>query len=359
MTKESLGLNPNIRVEDEYIDNLMKQIHFMNLEINLLKQKQEENKDVMGIRALMQKDKNAYVDHIIEANTKFMELLKNMANEKIALDDRMLRTQEKEQKLVILRDLHKKRFEEGAKRYRDSDDKLRNQIKELRDKLKADRDFRAEMQAQLDRLGKQTGEAKTKNEELTKYVSEKNLFDKIQKDLDDDEDKIILEQIAFKTQLVEGTMATRDEKLKALNDDARLKDLKTVNHQLQDELNKKQLEASETEYKVMEIEARQQLAVKVKEKDAQDRKNLYDEYEILKEKLDEEIKKNNDRVEKKLRESTFEELGKRDILVRKAQEELNTLKVQYDKIHKEYKNFKLDELRKTTYLDKLKKENDK
>jgi hypothetical protein len=29
-------MNPNVRVEDEYIDNLMKQIHFMNLEINLL-----------------------------------------------------------------------------------------------------------------------------------------------------------------------------------------------------------------------------------------------------------------------------------------------------------------------------------
>lgn len=29
-------MNPNIKVEDEYIDNLMKQIHFMNLEINLL-----------------------------------------------------------------------------------------------------------------------------------------------------------------------------------------------------------------------------------------------------------------------------------------------------------------------------------
>lgn len=36
MNKESLGMNPNIRVEDEYIDNLMKQIHFMNLEVNLL-----------------------------------------------------------------------------------------------------------------------------------------------------------------------------------------------------------------------------------------------------------------------------------------------------------------------------------
>ena len=36
MNRESLGMNPNVRVEDEYIDNLMKQIHFMNLEVSLL-----------------------------------------------------------------------------------------------------------------------------------------------------------------------------------------------------------------------------------------------------------------------------------------------------------------------------------
>jgi hypothetical protein len=92
--QESLGMNPNARVEDQYIDNLMKQIHFMGLEINLLKQKQEENKDVMGIRGLMNKDKQLHVDHIIEANSKFMDLLKGLVKEKIvplasdALDSR-------------------------------------------------------------------------------------------------------------------------------------------------------------------------------------------------------------------------------------------------------------------------------
>ena len=359
MNKESLGLNPNIRVEDEYIDNLMKQIHFMNLEINLLKQKQDENKDVMGIRALMQKDKHLYVDHIIEANTKFMDLLKEKTFDKITLEDRLLRADEKKQKLGFIRDLQKKRHDESGNHYRDLDDKLRLAIKENRDKLQADRDFRGEMQQQLDKLARNAGEAKTKNEELNKYVSEKDLFDKMQKAIDEDEDKILLEQIAIKAQLIDSIAEVKDAKQKLLNDDARLRDLKAANGQLMEELGKKQMESSDTDYRVMEIEARQQLAIKIKEKDALDRKNLYDEYEILKDKLDEEIKKNNDKIEKKLRESSFEELGKRDIVLRKTQEELNVLKVQYDRIHKEFKNFKLDELRKNTYLTKLKKENDK
>lgn len=33
----SMGLNPNLNIEDEYIENLLKQIHFMNLEIKLMK----------------------------------------------------------------------------------------------------------------------------------------------------------------------------------------------------------------------------------------------------------------------------------------------------------------------------------
>lgn len=36
LTNEALGLNPNINIEDEYIENLMKQIHFLSLEIKLL-----------------------------------------------------------------------------------------------------------------------------------------------------------------------------------------------------------------------------------------------------------------------------------------------------------------------------------
>ena len=194
---------------------------------------------------------------------------------------------------------------------------------------------------------------------MTKYTDEKGLFDRIQKEVDEGEDKILLDQIATKNQLIETFTEVRDAKQKLLNDDQRLKDLRDTNGQLQAELVKKQLEASETEYRVLEIEARQQLAIKVKEKDAEDRKNLHDEYELLKDKLEEVVRKNNERVEKKIRESNFDELGKRDIILRKAQEELNGLKVHYDKIHKEYKNFKLDELRKDTYLDKLKKENER
>jgi hypothetical protein len=31
-----MGLNPNLNIEDEYIENLLKQTHFLNMEIKLM-----------------------------------------------------------------------------------------------------------------------------------------------------------------------------------------------------------------------------------------------------------------------------------------------------------------------------------
>ncbi len=55
-TDNGVGYNPNDKVESEYIDNLLKQVHFMNLEIKLLKEKGEETKGKMGISGFLQQD---------------------------------------------------------------------------------------------------------------------------------------------------------------------------------------------------------------------------------------------------------------------------------------------------------------
>jgi len=50
-----LGLNPNIKIEDEYIENLLKQIHFLNLEVKLVKEKSEDNKG-LGLMGMLTRD---------------------------------------------------------------------------------------------------------------------------------------------------------------------------------------------------------------------------------------------------------------------------------------------------------------
>jgi hypothetical protein len=34
--QSGMGLNPNLNIEDEYIENLLKQVHFLNMEIKLM-----------------------------------------------------------------------------------------------------------------------------------------------------------------------------------------------------------------------------------------------------------------------------------------------------------------------------------
>lgn len=84
----------------------------------------------MGIRALMQNDKNQYVDHIIETNHKFMNLLQDKTKEKIILDDKLLRVEEKVQKLNQIKELQEKRTTDAGKGYKDIGEHLRAQVKE-------------------------------------------------------------------------------------------------------------------------------------------------------------------------------------------------------------------------------------
>lgn len=62
--REGIGMNPNLDFEDDYIENLLKQIHFMNMECKLLKEKQKEGKGYLGIRGMIQRDKNPMYAHI-------------------------------------------------------------------------------------------------------------------------------------------------------------------------------------------------------------------------------------------------------------------------------------------------------
>jgi hypothetical protein len=71
----SLGLNPNLNIEDEYIENLLKQIHFMNMEIKLLKEKQLKS-DGNGLWAVVNRTTQPMVTNIVESSQKYQEMKK-------------------------------------------------------------------------------------------------------------------------------------------------------------------------------------------------------------------------------------------------------------------------------------------
>jgi len=57
-----LGANPNAdSVTDEYITNLQQQVHFMELEMKILKEKVIEDEKQSGIGALFDDDKTSHM----------------------------------------------------------------------------------------------------------------------------------------------------------------------------------------------------------------------------------------------------------------------------------------------------------
>lgn len=72
-----MGLNPNLNIEDEYIENLLKQIHFMNMEIKLLKEKQSlsEGNALWGV---VNRCDQPLVKNIVDSNEKYRSMRKQV-----------------------------------------------------------------------------------------------------------------------------------------------------------------------------------------------------------------------------------------------------------------------------------------
>jgi hypothetical protein len=72
-SKTALGQNPNQSVEDEYISNLQQQIHFMELELKILKEKVVEDEKKSGIGSLFDDEKSSF-QHISLLKQKYTKM---------------------------------------------------------------------------------------------------------------------------------------------------------------------------------------------------------------------------------------------------------------------------------------------
>ena len=73
LTPGQLGQNPNSDGTDEYIVNLQQQIHFMELELKILREKVLEDEQKSGIGSLYDDDKTSH-QHISLLKTKYSQM---------------------------------------------------------------------------------------------------------------------------------------------------------------------------------------------------------------------------------------------------------------------------------------------
>ncbi len=71
--EQTLGMNPNQAIEDEYISNLQQQMHFMDLELKILKEKVVEDEKKSGIGSLFDDEKSSF-QHISLLKSKYQKM---------------------------------------------------------------------------------------------------------------------------------------------------------------------------------------------------------------------------------------------------------------------------------------------
>ena len=69
----ALGSNPNQNIEDEYIGNLQQQVHFMELELKILKEKVVDDEKNSGIGSLFDDEKTSH-QHIDLLKSKYVQM---------------------------------------------------------------------------------------------------------------------------------------------------------------------------------------------------------------------------------------------------------------------------------------------
>lgn len=76
-----IGVNPNKNIEDEYIHNLQQQMHFMELEIKLLKEKVIEDDEASGIGSLFNDEKYS------EMRSDYLRQIEAIEKERIRISE--------------------------------------------------------------------------------------------------------------------------------------------------------------------------------------------------------------------------------------------------------------------------------
>lgn len=102
----------------------------------------------------------------------------------------------------------------------------------LQEKLDQDMGNREEITLQMNKLANNLNGAKVENQKLNKYIGEKNLISGIQKSLDEEDNRLLVDEIAFKSQILDEQNKKKGEKEEELNQNKKLRVLKEQNEKL-------------------------------------------------------------------------------------------------------------------------------
>lgn len=325
-----MGANPNMDIQDEYITNLQQQIHFMELELKILREKVTEDEKKSGIGSLYDDDKTSH-QHIQLLKTKYAKMKEDFDRHQQELQKQSLKVKGQEFVLAAQIDIMKQQNQKltgEQKGYKeDTDKKVYDLDRVLKDTQKARIDIEADLRRIENELDKaltdhydhkmlQDGEANSEIElqlrhdlevKLLKELLERKKVDleKVNADVAKVADdflkwKDLQDNIAEQEKLKEDTEAAK-VKIQFLNIQVKLfEEAVTTLNEKRDELTADQMESQskneelKNQLKVQEETAAKRLQLKLNRDKSAEVKDLIANEEM--------IKAHNDELSTKLRQ---------------------------------------------------------
>jgi len=361
MHMEGIGMNPNLAVEDEYIQNLIKQIHFMDLEIKLMKEKQQQDEALGGNHNFAKiglKDGTPSADHIMTTTTKFKDMHVEMKNQKTIVEEELLQQRETNAILKAKIDNLKKKATNLTGAFNQFN--LASSTTENNDynKLAAEKKTREDNENEIYRINKAMEKIMDDNKRLRNVVDMKAIDTKLddakyaehELKLDKDENDKNISFAQYKQQKIDLTVQIeKDEKLHTLMEENKI---------LMKKCRDSERKLNEIQYEVLEKEELQKMSYRQKEHEIENRKKLQDELEKWKNQLEDTIKVNEAKVQAKLRSSESSELKVLQGNLGKEEKDLYLLNekiIGLEKTEKEYIKTRFNNL---TLRDSLKAQRD-
>jgi len=358
---EGIGLNPNVPLEDEYISNLQKQIHFMDLEIKLMKEKSAQEEALGGnyqFSKIGLADGKSSMDNILTTTTK-LKSMKNDLTKQINLLENDLMTNKQENTISGAK------LANLARHITDYDEKLTAVLKANSENLNAiktkylnEKRQKEEFNADIAKSKSQLDKFLEENAKLRKDTQMREIdAAQLQKRFDEDE-HFDHETIAAKVKFIDALQMEQMQLKLASEKNPRLASLRKENEELQQQVKKSETELDDINYKVLESETLQALSVKKKDEDQENKRKLQQELEKWRDQLEDTIKSNDLKVERKLREAESAQIKELQAELLKERHELNELTNKFEAICAREKDYIREQSDRVRHRDDLIKKKD-
>lgn len=274
-------INPNQKIENEYIQNIQRQIHFMNLEIEAFRKKQKEGKNIMTLKGLSNQTSHLPLEHLIEAKDKFNEMQKKQKEEIGKKENEILRLEQERFEIQTSNEVlntKKNDLENEIRDFRDGQSKM---IKELGGQLDSLKRNNYEIFLKIKKINIAKEESKKENERIVGEEVVKGAREEIRQEILQSEVDRLKKDIESKDELLLELNEKKKEYQQTIATDANLIELDENEKLLKSTLLKKEEELDELNYKCFKLNHLQKLAIEQKESQTREKKNILEELERL------------------------------------------------------------------------------